>query len=98
MPPILRARCDCTLTARITRAVPLLYVDGADPSLDRPAHVRSASGLARVAGCFAVVQDDANFVAVVDAATGLARLPASAGSGRASGRGWGWEGGRGRRL
>jgi len=85
MPPILRARSDRTLTARITRAVPLLYADGADPSLDRPAHVRSASGLARVAGCLAVVQDDASFVAVVDAAAGRARaitLPAGEGGAR----------------
>lgn len=82
MPHILRARRDDSLSARIIRSVPLLYADGADASLDRPAHVRSASGLAVVAGSIAVVQDDANFVAVVDAATGLARaitLPAGEG-------------------
>ena len=78
----IRARLDPSLSARIVRSVPLLYADGADASLDRPAHVRSASGITRVAGAIAVVQDDASFVAVVDAATGLARaitLPAGEG-------------------
>jgi len=82
MPPTVRARHDPSLSARIVRSVPLLYADGADASLDRPAYVRSASGITRVAGSIAVVQDDANFVAVVDAATGLARaitLPAGEG-------------------
>ncbi|SOD03097.1 hypothetical protein SAMN05216486_10817 [bacterium JGI 053] len=73
MPPRIIARHDASLGARIIRSLPLLYADGADPSLDRPAYVRSASGITRVAGCVAVVQDDASFVAVVDAATGLAR-------------------------
>src|SRR3954451_15602340 len=82
MPPTVRARHDPSLSARIVRSVPLLYAESADASLDRPAYVRSASGIARVAGCVAVVQDDASFVAVVDAATGLARaitLPAGEG-------------------
>ena len=35
-------------------------------SLDRPAHVRAGSSLARVAGRLALIQDDANFVALVD--------------------------------
>jgi hypothetical protein len=79
---MIRARHDASLSARILRSVPLLYAEGADPSLDRPAHVRSASGITRVEGAIAVVQDDANFVAVVDAATGRARaitLPAGEG-------------------
>jgi hypothetical protein len=82
MPPTIRARPDPSLSARIVRSLPLLYADGADASLDRPAYVRSASGITRVAGAIALVQDDANFVAVVDAATGLARaitLPAGEG-------------------
>jgi len=82
MPPRIVARPDASLSARIVRSLPLLYADGADRSLDRPAYVRSASGITRVAGAIAVVQDDANFVAVVDAATGLAwaiTLPAGEG-------------------
>jgi hypothetical protein len=51
----------------------LLYAEGADPALDRPAHVRSGSGCVFVetpAGRrLAVVQDDALFVALVDVAT-----------------------------
>jgi hypothetical protein len=57
----------------------LWYADGADESHDRPAHVRAGSSLARVPGGIALVQDDANFVAVVEPETGLARaiaLPA----------------------
>jgi len=82
MPPTIRARPDASLSARIVRSLPLLYAEGADAALDRPAYVRSASGITRIAGVIAVVQDDANFVAVVDAATGLARaitLPAGEG-------------------
>jgi hypothetical protein len=78
----IEARLDPTLAARVVRRVALTYAAGADPSLDRPAHVRSASGIARVGGRVAVVQDDANFVALVDPATGLAEpiaLPAGDG-------------------
>jgi hypothetical protein len=79
---MIRARLDPALSARIVRSVPLLYAEGADASLDRPAHVRSASGLTRVEGCIAAVQDDANFVAVIEPDTGSARaitLPAGEG-------------------
>lgn len=82
MPPTVHARVDPTLTARVIRSLPLLYASGADPALDRPAHVRSASGLVRVDERLAVIQDDANFVALVDPATGRARpitLPAGEG-------------------
>jgi hypothetical protein len=82
MPPILRAWHDPALTARVVRSVPLLYAHGADPGEDRPAHVRSASGLLRAGGRLAVIQDDANFVALADPATGQASaiaLPAGDG-------------------
>ncbi len=72
-------------TARITRTIPLRYAEGADAALDRPAHVRAASAVARMGGRLAVVQDDANFVALVDPATGLAdaiTLPAGEGGRR----------------
>lgn len=64
------ARRDARLVARVVRRVPMLYRAGADETLDRPAHVRAASGLAWVGERLAVVQDDANFVALVDPATG----------------------------
>ncbi len=74
--PLVAARPDPGLAARVVRRVPMRYAAGADPALDRPAHVRAGSGLARVrtpAGeRLAVVQDDANFLALVDPATGLA--------------------------
>lgn len=50
---------------RIVSSRPLFYSDGADPAADRPAHVRSASALAPWKDELLVVQDDANFFAVV---------------------------------
>lgn len=79
------ARHDPSLAARVVRAVPLRYADGADRALDRPAHVRSASGLAWVDGTLAVLQDDAGFVALADPETGICRavtLPAGEGGAR----------------
>ncbi|HEY0777459.1 MAG TPA: hypothetical protein VGD56_05775 [Gemmatirosa sp.] len=81
--PLVVARPDPGLSARVEREVPLFYADGADPALDRPAYVRAGSGLARVhtpAGLrLAVVQDDANFIALVHPVSGRAEcvtLPA----------------------
>ena len=75
-PPIATARRDPGLAARVVREVPLRYAAGPDAAADRPAHVRAGSGLARLrtpAGLrLAVVQDDANWIALVDPATGLA--------------------------
>ena len=79
------ARRDETLAAIVTRATPMRYTGGADAQLDRPAHVRAASGIAWVGARLAVVQDDASFVALVDPATGLASdvvLPAGPGGRR----------------
>lgn len=56
--------------ARIRSSTPLLYDDGPDPTLDRPAHVRAGSGLcwAPTAGGqrLCICQDDAHFAALVD--------------------------------
>ena len=57
---------DPLLSARVVRRTPLLYADGADIQADRPPHVRAASGLAWVGRQLAVIQDDANFVALID--------------------------------
>lgn len=76
------ARRDPALSARVVRRLPMTYAEGADPSVDRPAHVRAASGLAWVGDRLAVIQDDAAFLALVDPATGLASaLPLPAGKG-----------------
>jgi hypothetical protein len=57
---------DSNLGAHIVSSVPLFYQEGAEPALDRPSYVRSASGIAWSGHYFAVVQDDANFIALVD--------------------------------
>jgi len=81
MRPIITSVIDERLVARVVRRVSLTYADGADAATDRPAHVRAASGLAWVGRRLAVVQDDANFIALVDPDTGRAdvvTLPAGA--------------------
>lgn len=69
MTPTRTATADPRLRAVATSRTPLRYTGGADPATDRPAHVRAGSSLARVPGGIALVQDDANFVAVVDPST-----------------------------
>jgi hypothetical protein len=60
------ARVEPALGAQVIARRPLFYRDGAHAGLDRPAHVRAGSALARIdARTFAVVQDDASFVAIV---------------------------------
>jgi hypothetical protein len=81
----LHAVLDPLLQARVIARRPLLYAAGADPRLDRPAHVRSASGLARFAGRIAVIQDDANFIALLEspgASATAITLPAGEGGAR----------------
>ncbi|QJR34714.1 DUF6929 family protein [Gemmatimonas groenlandica] len=69
---MIHAQHDPALVVRLVRQLPLHYADGADPSVDRPAHVRAGSGLAWVGERLAIVQDDANFIALVDPASGHA--------------------------
>lgn len=67
------------MKTRIVRSVSLVYAAGADKLTDRPAHVRAGSGLAWVGNRLAVIQDDANFVALIDAKNGkcdVVMLPA----------------------
>ena len=61
---------DYAMSARILRRVPLMYAAGSDALTDRPAHVRASSGMAWLGDRLAVVQDDANFVALVDVLSG----------------------------
>jgi len=60
---------DPALEARIVEQHALYYRNGAQLAADRPAHVRAGSSLARVPAGLVVVQDDANFVALIDLAT-----------------------------
>ena len=79
------ARHDASLSARVVRSTPLKYAGGADPLLDRSAHVRAGSGLVWAGPRLMIVQDDANFVALVDPASGTVTartLPAGDGGRR----------------
>src|SRR5450432_1790777 len=60
------ARLDLGLGATVISRRPLYYSDGADDVLDRPKHVRAGSSLAWVGDRLAVVQDDTNFIALID--------------------------------
>lgn len=81
---VLRARFDPELRARVVGRRPLTYAAGADAASDRPAHVRAASGVAWLGARLVVVQDDAAFLAVVDArgAVDHVALPAGPGGAR----------------
>lgn len=64
------ARRDPELSATIVSRSPLRYTEGPDLPTDRPAHVRAGSSLSWFNGRLAVVQDDANFIALIDPDSG----------------------------
>ena len=66
MPSQFFGSCDPSIVARISDRWPLFYAAGADVLLDRPAHVRAGSGLTNLGNRLALIQDDANFVAILD--------------------------------
>jgi hypothetical protein len=79
--------------ARILSARPLLYDEGADAALDRPAHVRAASGITWAqtpeGERLVVCQDDAAFIGLLEPRTGRVRaraLPAGPGGFRQFGK------------
>lgn len=57
---------DPALVATVVSRIPLHYTEGAEASLDRPKHVRAGSSLAWFGERLAVIQDDAQFVALID--------------------------------
>lgn len=59
------AQQDPTLKAHITKQTALIYHDEAEHT-DRPKHVRAASSLAPMREELAIIQDDAQFLALVD--------------------------------
>jgi len=63
---MIRATHDPSLDVRVVSARPLIYREGADAALDRPAHVRAGSGLVVFGDAAWVVQDDALFLARID--------------------------------
>jgi hypothetical protein len=85
MPRRVVARYDPSLDVRVVRSTPLHYADGASAQDDRPAHVRAGSSLCWAGGRIVVVQDDSNFIALVDPRSGEVvpvTLPAGAGGRR----------------
>lgn len=63
---IIQAKRDPVLKAIVQKRVPLFYSQGADPGSDRPAHVRAGSSLSWLGDKLALVQDDANFLVLID--------------------------------
>ncbi len=61
-----RASLDPGLDVIVRSPRALRYIAGEDPALDRPGHVRAASSIGFVGSRLAIVQDDANFIALVD--------------------------------
>ena len=70
------ATADGSLRAVVTARRSLRYAGGSDDHADRPAHVRAASSLAWIDDQIALVQDDTNFVALVDPRGGDVRAVA----------------------
>jgi hypothetical protein len=66
MIPQFRAVADPELEARVTGSLAMIYEAGASVGEDRPAHVRAASGMSAFREYLAVIQDDANWLALID--------------------------------
>jgi len=66
MTSFIRAERDPTLHATVLKSVPLRYSKGADPTLDRPTHVRAGSSLTWFGDRLALIQDDANFLVLIE--------------------------------
>jgi hypothetical protein len=64
------ALLDPTLQARIISRRPLIYTTSAEGASQRPEHVRAASGIAWLGDALMIIQDDAAFLATLDANTG----------------------------
>lgn len=62
----IKAELDSDLEVKIVNSTPMKYREGKDVELDRPGHVRAASSVARVAEYLVIVQDDANFLALIE--------------------------------
>ncbi len=72
---------DPSLESRIVRRLPLVYAEGASQSADRPPFVLAASGLATLGEYLFVVQDNANWLAVVGPDETVRALPLPRGAG-----------------
>ncbi|HVF83163.1 MAG TPA: hypothetical protein VM913_03210 [Sphingomicrobium sp.] len=61
--------------ARVIARHEMTYRDGPSDEDDRPPHVRAASGLSAFRECLAVIQDDANWLALIDADQQITAVP-----------------------
>jgi hypothetical protein len=75
MPAQFTASLDPTLEARVTGSVEMLYAEGGSDDDDRPPHVLAASGLSAFREQLAVIQDDANWLALIDAEQNVTAVP-----------------------
>ena len=71
----LQAILDPKLEARVTERLAMVYEDGPSDEEDRPPHVRAASGLSAFREYLAVIQDDANWLALIDADQRILAVP-----------------------
>src|SRR5688572_1473334 len=62
-------------SATVIAARDMTYVDGPSEDDDRPPHVRAASGLSAFREYLAVIQDDANWLALIDADQQVTAVP-----------------------
>jgi hypothetical protein len=62
-------------TAKVITAHDMTYRDGPSDDDDRPEHVRAASGLSAFREYIAVIQDDANWLALIDADQQVTAVP-----------------------
>jgi hypothetical protein len=62
-------------SARVIAARDMTYADGPSEHDDRPPHVRAASGLSAFCEYLAVIQDDANWLALIDADQQVTAVP-----------------------
>lgn len=70
-----RAEEETRWSARVIAARDMTYCDGPSDEDDRPAHVRAASGLSAFRERLAVIQDDANWLALIDADQQVTAIP-----------------------
>ena len=66
---------DSSLSARVIKRIPLVYCEGASRAEDRPPFVRAASGLGAWREYLIAVQDDANWLALIDSDRTVRALP-----------------------
>ncbi|UUR07828.1 DUF6929 family protein [Sphingomonas glaciei] len=62
-------------SAKVIAARDMTYADGPSEDDDRPPHVRAASGLSAFREYLAVIQDDANWLALIDADQQVTAVP-----------------------